>query len=148
MLDSENRLVQTFRYARERIAEHGNQSLTLRLMGCNAKSDVQYNLPTSNEIAAIIVGDYSASEHTFDVLVHDKDVGLKRVSSVHPSYMALQYPLLFPYGERLFHLGIQYNGYDGIGRKYVTMLEFYCYYIHYRLNEPNPFTMVVDALYS
>lgn len=153
MLDSENMLVQTFRYARERLAEHGNQTLTLRLMGCNAKSEIQYNLPTSNEIAAIIVGDYSASEYTFDVLVHDKDVGLRRVSSIHPSYMALQYPLLFPYGERGFHLGIQYNDYDGTGRKYVTMLEFHRFFMHYRLNEPNPYTcygrlsdqIVVDA---
>jgi hypothetical protein len=140
MLDSENSLVQNFRYARERISEHGNQQLTLRLLGCNAKDDVQYNLPTSGEISGIIVGDFSAKKYKFDVLVYDKDHGLHQVSPLHPSYMALQYPLLFPYGERGFHLGIKYNNYDGIGRKYVTMQEFFRYRMHYRLNEPNPFT--------
>ena len=156
MLDSENKLVQTFRYARERLLEHGDQKLTLRLLGCNAKTEIQYNLPTSNEIAAIIVGDYSAAEYTYDILVHDNDVGLRRVSSLHPAYMSLQYPLLFPHGDRGFHLGIQYIDYDGTGRKYVTMLEFFRYMIHYRLNEPNPFTCygrlsdqsVVDAYSS
>lgn len=99
MLDSHNTLVQKFRYARECLNEHGNQHLTLRLMGCNAKSDVQYNLPTRGELAAIIVGDYSAAEYSYDILVQEKDDGLRRVSSLHPWYMALQYPLLFPYGE-------------------------------------------------
>lgn len=92
------------------------------------------------EIASIIVGDFSAKEYKFGVLVHDKDHGMHQVFSLHPSYMALQYPLLFPYGERGFHLGIKYRNYDGTGRKYATMLEVYRYLIHYRLNEPNPFT--------
>ena len=146
MLDCHNTLVQKFRYARERLSEHGNHSLTLRLMGCNAKSDVQYNLSSSGELAAIIVGDYSAAEYTFDILVHESDIGLRRVSSLHPCYMALQYPLFFPYGERGFHLGIEYADYDGIGRKYVTELEFYRYMIHYRLNEPNPFTYIQSVV--
>ncbi|XP_066162009.1 uncharacterized protein [Oryza sativa Japonica Group] len=140
MLDAENTLVQSFRYARERVIRHGNQQVTLRLLGCNAKDDVQYNLPTNSEIAAIIVGDFSAKEYKFDVLVYDKGRGLRQISPLHPSYMALQYPLLFPYGERGFHLGIKYSNYDGIGKKYVTMPEYYRYEMHYRLNESNPFT--------
>jgi hypothetical protein len=89
--------------------------------------------------------------------VHDKQNGLKHVSYLHPSYMALQYPLLFPFGEHGFHLGIRYSGIDrdddGTGRKYVTMLEFVRRHMHYRLNEPNPYTcygrlsdqLIVDA---
>ncbi|XP_040381099.1 uncharacterized protein LOC121054713 [Oryza brachyantha] len=110
------------------------------LKGCNATDDVQYNLPTSGELAANIVGDFDAGEYRFDILVHDRDFGLHRVSSLHPSYMALQYLLLFPYGERGFHLGRKYIDYDGVGRKYVTMLEYYRYMVHYRPNEPNPLT--------
>lgn len=140
MFDTHNELVKNFRYARERLCEHGDEKITLRLLGCNAKDDVQYNLPTSGEIAGIIVGDFSSKEYKFDVLVHDRDHGMHQVSSLHPSYMALQYPLLFPYGERGFHLGIRYKDYDGAGRKYATMLEIYRYLIHYRLNKPNPFT--------
>ena len=81
---------------------------------------------------------------------------LKHVSYLHPSYVALQYPLLFPYGEHGFHLGIRYSDIgdnDGTSRKYVTMLEFVRRHMHYRLNEPNLFTcygrlsdqLIVDA---
>jgi hypothetical protein len=57
--------------------------------------------------------------------------------------MALQYPLLFPYGEHGFHLGIKYpddNNGSKTARKYFTMLEFSRMHMHYKLNEPNPFT--------
>jgi hypothetical protein len=56
--------------------------------------------------------------------------------------MALQYPLLFPYGEHGFHLGIRYveDRDDVQGHRYVMMLEFVRYYVHYRLNVPNPYT--------
>jgi hypothetical protein len=142
MLNEHNSLVKAFRYARDRLEQEGDQRVTLRLLGCNSRADVQYNLPTSGEIAAIIVGDYSADEYTYDVLVQGKSGGLKRVSCLHPCYLSLQYPLLFPYGERGYHLGIKYTDADdeGIGRKYVTMLEFGRFHMHYRLNRPNPFT--------
>ena len=107
--------------------------MTLRLLGCNTRHDMQYILPSSGEIAAIIVGDYAADEYTYDVLVHDKQYGLKHVSYLHPSYMALQYPLLFPYGEHGFHLGIRYSDIgvnDGTSRKYVMMLEFVRRHMH------------------
>ncbi|KAJ0458162.1 hypothetical protein HanIR_Chr15g0782001 [Helianthus annuus] len=29
----------------------------------------------------------------------DRDGVLKRISELHPSYLALQYPILFPYGD-------------------------------------------------
>ena len=134
MLNEHNSLVKAFRYARERLEQEGDQKVTLRLLGCNTRHDVQYNLPTSGEIAAIIVGDYSADEYTYDVLVHDKDHGLKCVSCLHPCYMALQYPLLFPYGDHGYHLGIRYSdaNEEGITRKYVTMLEFGRFHMHYR----------------
>jgi hypothetical protein len=74
--------------------------------------------------------------------VHDRKFGLKRVSCLHPCYMALQYPLLFPYGEHGFDLDIRYveDRDDVQGRRYVTMLEFVRYHVHYRLNVPNPYT--------
>lgn len=57
MLDDNNELVKAFWYAKERLDEHGDEEITLRLMGFNAKDEVQYNLPSSGEIAAIVVGD-------------------------------------------------------------------------------------------
>jgi len=88
MLDEHNSLVKAFRYARERLEDAGDQALTLRLLGCNSKQDVQYNLPTSGEIAAIIVGDYSTYGYTYDILVNTKNNFSKRVSCLHPCYMS------------------------------------------------------------
>lgn len=55
--------------------------------------------------------------------------------------MALQYPLLFPYGERGFQVGILYIGVDptelGIRAK-VTMQDYFRYCFHYRKNQTNP----------
>jgi hypothetical protein len=89
MLNDNNKLVKAFRYARERLEQAGNQRITLRLLGCDARQNVQYNLPSSGEVATIVVGDYTADEYTYDVLVHDRNCGLRRVSCLHPSYMAL-----------------------------------------------------------
>jgi hypothetical protein len=49
---------------------------------------------------------------------------------LHPAYMALQYPLLFPYGERGFQVGVAYSDtrVRGINsRAHITMQEYYCY---------------------
>jgi hypothetical protein len=48
--------------------------------------------------------------------------------------MALQYPLLYPFGEDGFMLEIPYinEGNKEYKRKYVSMLEYYAYYLHYR----------------
>ncbi|PWZ37412.1 hypothetical protein Zm00014a_023626 [Zea mays] len=143
MLDEHNKLVAAFRFAKERLDEEGDQKVTLRLLGCNTRHDAQYNLPANGELAAVIVGDCLPSQYKYDVLVHAREGGLKHVSCLHPSYMALQYPLLFPYGDRGYHLGIKYTDVgqgDTTCRKYVMMLEFVRHRSHYRLNEPNPFT--------
>ncbi|ONM56846.1 putative replication protein [Zea mays] len=143
MLDEHNKLVAAFRFAKEHLDEEGNQKVTLRLLGCNTRHDAQYDLPANGELAAVIVGDCLPSQYKYDVLVHARDGGLKHISCLHPSYMALQYPLLFPYGDHGYHLGIKYTDVgegDATCRKYVTMLEFVRHRSHYRLNEPNPFT--------
>ncbi|GJQ94209.1 hypothetical protein Tco_0005348 [Tanacetum coccineum] len=52
-----------------------------------------------NEVAALITNDFGDGEPTRDIVVNKKDGGPKRILELHPSYIALQYPLLFPYGE-------------------------------------------------
>lgn len=52
--------------------------------------------------------------------------------------MALQYPLLFPFGEDVFHDKIPYHSNSGkrkTNRGFLTMREYYCYVIQYRDNE-------------
>ena len=61
------------------------------------------------EIAALITNDFGDGIPTRDIVVSNKDEGLKRISELHSEYMALQYPLLFPYGEEGFHEKILYH---------------------------------------
>nr|GEX85623.1 ATP-dependent DNA helicase PIF1-like [Tanacetum cinerariifolium] len=68
----------------------------------------QYNGPTVSEVAALITNDFGDGIPTRDIIVNKQDSRTKRISEMHPSNMALQYPLLFPYGGDVFHDSIPY----------------------------------------
>ncbi|GKB97275.1 hypothetical protein Tco_0983412, partial [Tanacetum coccineum] len=105
---------------------------------CGHKTTKQYNAPTVSEVAALIVNDFGDGLPTRDIIVNGKDDRPKHVSELHPSYMALQYPLLFPYREDGFYAEIPYHT-NTEARKtkrgYVTMKEYYNYIIQQRPNE-------------
>ncbi|XP_056692064.1 uncharacterized protein [Spinacia oleracea] len=92
MLDAYNPLAQAFRVARDRFESNNEET---------------YNLPTASEVAALIVGDIGSSTGERDIIVETQMGQLKRINELHPSYLPLQYPLLFPYGEDGYRLGIQ-----------------------------------------
>ncbi|KAL6622878.1 hypothetical protein ACP70R_032757 [Stipagrostis hirtigluma subsp. patula] len=106
MLDEHNPLVKSFRMARDRLRECDGENVGIRIIGARDGDPVQYNLPTCDELALLVVGDFSVDSYKCDIVVHCLDGNLQRVSPLHPALMALQYPLLFPYGERGFQLGI------------------------------------------
>jgi hypothetical protein len=47
----------------------------------------------------MLVGDFSLENFKRDIIIETRNQELKGISSLHLAYMALQYPLLFPYGE-------------------------------------------------
>ena len=51
----------------------------------------------------------SLEKYKRDIIIHTKNDRLQRISILHPAYMALQYPLLFSYGERGYQIGINYH---------------------------------------
>ncbi|XP_074282767.1 uncharacterized protein LOC141607310 [Silene latifolia] len=136
MLDEFNPLAKTFRMAKERIKEDENIRLSVKLLGTRKPNDRIYNTPTASEIAALIIHDNSTESRGKDIVVHHRSRGLQAISELHSSYMALQYPLLFPYGEDSYHTGITYYVPDGTRKKgkreYVTMREYYAYRIQQR----------------
>jgi hypothetical protein len=90
----------------------------------------------------LVVGDFSLDTFQRDIVVQARTGRLQHISSLHPAYMALQYPLLFPYGERGYQVGVVYSGVDVSGenaRVKITMQDYFCYAFHYRKNQPNPF---------
>jgi hypothetical protein len=137
MLDEHNELVKSFRMARDRYKQSDLESVRLRLIGKRSNDGRQYNLPTASEIAALIVGEQTGESFERDIIVENKDKQLQRISELHPSFMSMQYPLLFPYGEDGFRPEIELEPIKGCTgkRKHVTMMEYYAYRIQQRLNQ-------------
>jgi hypothetical protein len=135
MFDESNGLVKSFRMARDLLWHGQCQSLRLRLLHDRSRVAPQYSAPTGSEIAALIVGDFSEEKKTPDVIIQDRGGGLRRISNLHANYMALQYPILFPYGEQGFKLGIKYSRSGALPvrtRDEVTMLEYYAFRLQQR----------------
>ena len=71
------------------------------------------------------------------IIVETQSDGLQRISDLRPSFMAMHYPILFPFGEDGFYIGIPYFKNEGRKKKTkqetITMREHYAYRIqHWR----------------
>ena len=64
----------------------------------------RYNLPSTNNPEVAVVLD-ETSTHPRDIVIKQLDNRLSRISEFHPSYDALQYPILLPRGENGYHFG-------------------------------------------
>lgn len=98
MLDAENPLVKSYRYARERYRCGDFSNVKLRLIRRRDKDGRTYNLPTASEVAALVVGDIDATVKR-EIIVETQSRLIKHIDPTYPSFLALQYPLLFPYRE-------------------------------------------------
>ncbi|OMO74609.1 DNA helicase PIF1, ATP-dependent [Corchorus olitorius] len=134
MLDSVNEVTKLFRSAKERIDSDESKSVHIRLINSRGSNPRTYSLPTSTQVGGLIVGDIGRADGDRDVVVEHKDGGLQHFSTVHPLYMALQYPLLFPYGEDGFTPHIRYidSPVKEVVRKTMSMREYYAYYLQQR----------------
>nr|KAJ0204427.1 hypothetical protein LSAT_V11C500276410 [Lactuca sativa] len=145
MLDSNNALVKSYRMVRDNLHENPGANLKLRLIGKREQDGRTYNLPTSSEIAALIVGDICDSIEKRDIIVETSSGLLKRISELHPSYLALQYPLLFPYGDDGYRVDILHRGVTSSSnskRPTCTMREFFAYRIQDR---DQSFSLILNA---
>jgi hypothetical protein len=109
MLDKCNPLVKKFRHARDLLEENNGIDISIRIIGAQKRDPTQYEMPNTEDLAMLIVGDLNLEKNKRDIVVSTKNNGLQRITIFHPAYMPLQYPLLFPYGERGFQLGIPYH---------------------------------------
>ncbi|CAN1842067.1 hypothetical protein LINPERHAP1_LOCUS36728 [Linum perenne] len=137
-IDDYNILVKTFRYARERLMEDNVHQLKIKLFAQRRTDGREYDLPTGDELAALIVNDSGQATYEQDIIVEHQNCGLERISVYHPSLMSLQYPLLFPYGEDGWRSDIELcsrvSDEDGNG-KMLTQCDFYAYRLQTRLHE-------------
>jgi hypothetical protein len=148
MMYNINPYVEVFKMARDMMATEGApMDLKLRLIASRTKDARRYNVPTVDEVTALMVGDGSEAVDRCDVVLAQQAGPFQRISELHVGYMALHYPLLFPYGEDGWHPNIQLNGViadadldedhvkeSELERKHcnVTMAEFYGYRLQHR----------------
>ncbi|KAK9060084.1 hypothetical protein SSX86_020788 [Deinandra increscens subsp. villosa] len=146
MLDSQNQLVKTYRMVRDTYEDNPQVELKLRLIGKRSKDGRKYNLPTASEVAALIIGDFEDNIEPRDIVVRTKAGPLQRINELHPSYLALQYPLLFPFGEDCYHVDILHRDVildqSNPRNKKCTMREYFCYRIQDRVSR---FSLILNS---
>lgn len=131
-------LVKSFRMARDEFEKNPCAEVKIKLLGKRNKDARTYNLPQVSEVAALVVGDLDTNMGQRDIMVETKAGTLQRISELNPSYLPLQYPLLFPYGEDGYREDIPFsiikcNGSGG--RQRISPREYFCYRMQNRLNE-------------
>lgn len=142
MLDEHNPFAKQFRIARDRLHEAGDEEFIIRIVAPKDGDPPQYSLPTVDQLAMLVVGDFSPETFQRDIIIQTRAGTLKQISALHPAFMPLQYPLLFPFGERGFQVGVLYEGVQATHKNAhvkVTMQDYFCYMFHYRKNKPNPY---------
>ncbi|WOG89434.1 hypothetical protein DCAR_0208672 [Daucus carota subsp. sativus] len=156
MLTRDNFLVGIFKQLRERYPLSQQIPVQLRLLERRTTDGRFVNLPSSNdyEFAGLAVDEDLSTKR--DIIVHYRQKGLERITELHPCYMSLQYPLLFPRGEDGYRLGIKYSGDVNEARdkdNTVSMREYQAFRLQYRSSEGHTLLMggrlflqyVVDA---
>nr|GEV72346.1 helicase [Tanacetum cinerariifolium] len=91
-------MAKSFRMAKEWRRSHGDANFGLRLLS-ERTATRQYNAPTVSEVSALIINDFGDGLPIRDIVVNKNNTGPQRILELHPSYMALQYPLLFLFGS-------------------------------------------------
>ena len=113
--DSIRTIIQAFRFTnpfvhglkncRDRYSEHPHPSqarIVLRQVDPIRSERGTHNKPTVEEVATVLAdieGIEGRNPIHRDIVVETKEGGLQRIPYWHSSYMALRYPVLFPYGE-------------------------------------------------
>lgn len=102
-----NELVRLFKIALDRMSSD-NHKIVIRAdktpFGEHAR---RFNAPSIDEVAIVIVGDQFQFR---DIVLHRRNEELQRVSDLHRSYDALQYPLLYWKGDDDYHINIPMIG--------------------------------------
>ncbi|CDY54962.1 BnaCnng27760D [Brassica napus] len=138
MLNEVNPYVKQFRSARERFDTNPEDAFHMRIISDRLTDGRTYNAPMASEVAALIPGDFNLDMDKRDIVLQQHSGKLMRINEIHASYLALQYPLLFTYGEDGFRLGIKKGVTEATKKQKkatISMRQFFAYRLHERKNE-------------
>ena len=99
-----------------------------------------YSFPVASEVVGLVVGDIGHTDVGRDLIIEDRSSSLQHIDERHRKFMAMQYPILFPYGEDGFHDALFYNltsTSTSMRRQKTTMAEYFGYRLHDRPNDFN-----------
>ncbi|GKB09571.1 hypothetical protein Tco_0837883 [Tanacetum coccineum] len=126
-LDEHNELVRLFRTARDKI-KAGNVP-NFKIRSFSVVEEHEYDLPASGTLGAIVFETGPDTITDYDVIIESGDGIPQRVNILYPSYMSLQFPMLFVYGQSRFYPEMkQHSG----GKKKLSMNMYYVYQLHER----------------
>ncbi|XP_024007970.1 uncharacterized protein LOC112083973 [Eutrema salsugineum] len=138
MLNHCNPLVKAFRSYKDRYQNSDIEDTVRMVLIAKRDKDARtHNLPTATEVAALIPGDFEEGLDNRDIMLEAKDGSLRRINELYVGYLALQYPLLFPYAEDGYQVGIEdgFSHKEDRKRKTISMREYCSYRIQDRLME-------------
>ncbi|KAI5413928.1 hypothetical protein KIW84_058176 [Lathyrus oleraceus] len=137
MLYEHNPHAKSFQMAKHWLFNSDTQHLKLRPISDRKIDGRIYNVSTVSEVAALVVGDLDTAWQR-DIIMQTKGGQLWRINELHASYMAFQYPLIFPYGEYGYRPNIAHRDLDifqGIKRNILTIREWLSFLIQNRSYE-------------
>ena len=94
---------------RDNIHHADSVEIQLRLINKQSHDARTHNMPFASEVVALVVGDIKCVSEERDIIVEGCDGRLHRISELHPCYLALQHPLLFPRDEDGYRLDISHK---------------------------------------
>ncbi|KAL3618575.1 hypothetical protein CASFOL_037657 [Castilleja foliolosa] len=130
-LKSCNEYVRTFRTAAEFSAMFADSDYSVRLY--SNVGDRRYEPSASGTLGGIVYAEDSNASK-YDIVVHNKDGAPHRVSKLHPSYMPLQYPLLFPFAEPGWSTDLRLYSATSGRRHNLTVNMYYNFQLQDRAN--------------
>ncbi|KAL3634027.1 hypothetical protein CASFOL_021081 [Castilleja foliolosa] len=128
-LKSCNEYVRLFRSAADLCDTSAICDFSVRLY--NNVGDRRYEPPAAGTLGGIVFAEDSNASN-YDIVVHNKDGPPHRVSKLHPSYILLQYPLLFPYAEPGWSPQLRLHSFSDCRKRNLTVNMYYSFQIHDR----------------
>nr|GEX02415.1 DNA helicase [Tanacetum cinerariifolium]GEX02419.1 DNA helicase [Tanacetum cinerariifolium] len=122
VLDEHDGLVRLFRTARDRCNASDIRSFKIRLYNVGGVGG--YELPTADVLRSIMFKNGPRSRIDFDVIIEFEGGPPQRINKLHQSYMLLQFPLLFIFGQPGYYpeLTLKPRDHEGISAGSKIML--------------------------
>nr|GEV56457.1 helitron helicase-like domain-containing protein [Tanacetum cinerariifolium] len=135
LLDNHNALVQLFRTAREKLLDSEVSPFKVRLY--SVMGACEYELPIGVTLGAIVYEPGLDTNMDYDIIIKEHISQPQRVNKLHPSYMALQFPKIFIYGEDGYSKDlkmIRVLGTSSNENRRLAIKAYYSYILHDRVN--------------